>query len=1185
MSQKAAAVVKSPELASPGESRRVAQRPAAAPILQHGIGNRALSQVLGSGTIQAKLAVGAEDDALEREADRVAEGVDRKPPTDISRAPTSVVQRQAAPPPTEEHEPLFAVRSDPEAPVTVQKKSAGGMQATGGRTQALLTSLPSGGVPLGETLRSDMEQQIGADFSAVRIHVDATSSRMNRDLNAHAFTHGSDIYFGQGKFDAASSHGRRLLAHELTHVVQQGGSRRHELIQRDSPAAGQTKDPAVAKYTYHVLVPASAQSIEEVERFFERFVFGREINAPWDILIPGTTIGDIRGKVIYFTVPKILVDSDVKPDKDAQEKAKKEYGKLPGKNKAEIDAEVDKRYRAASGDKPGTKLKEKDKGDKKAWGNKLDEVLKEKQTLKELPPEIKDLLGPEATYKPEDYEHLLKIVEKLKTLSKEDLAAFKLLSIRASTDLDKFEKAVDMFIARKEELKKALEAELQKKQAPAKDDKAQDKEPSLDDVFNDKLKDVDAASLGKLSDSEKYDLARKKTSELTAAQLKYMKDHPGETLKDFAKSATLVNTPDTFKGIGKDLQEAASGDANGWARFAAGTGAGAKLSGWLLAVAGVLFVASWLTGVGELATIAAAAGYLLAGTLVLSGAESELRIKAASQATTPEEFDRNIKLAAEARTTLILGVALVVIALLLHFTAKALFPDTVKKISTSLKNFREKIRLRGSVDSLKPAITTEMGTLKGELTKSVAAAKQKAVAAGEALEKLSTEEFVDKLESGDSGGYLDSSKAAPGDKVNFRELLKTPEGRAAIEDYKAKLVDALKTEVPAEIDRLGQEYGSKIDDFLKEVDAAKNHDDLSAAADKVEGALTDEHLKKFLEGEQAKVTQQKLEQAEGRAKADLDAAKAKADADAKAKADADAKAGAGDPTAKADADAKAEAAKKAAAPPVNDAYSQFSAKNKISDATTARMRDARVAISRVEELIKSGEAAESAAELAIHEADLAKALEAAKLAKGNKALQLARWATEAGIVERVQRLLAYAARSLYGNLRVLPKLIEIIAKGSRNHIQAMDDALERMGKGHLVDIEAEADVVDRTTRQAIQHKKISQGTDPETLKDNLRSALKQLSGKGAPEEKPQPGYKRVADLRITKPENPQFNADGPALEKYLKERKALSDKVGTDPDADPNAGLEGLSSDLVVRITNAKGTFIFTGPDFDLVTK
>jgi len=67
-----------------------------------------------------------------------------------------------------------------------------------------------------------MGQQFGADFSGVRIHADEAAAGMNSELGAKAFTHGKDIYFNQGQFDTGSPEGKKLLAHELTHTVQQG---------------------------------------------------------------------------------------------------------------------------------------------------------------------------------------------------------------------------------------------------------------------------------------------------------------------------------------------------------------------------------------------------------------------------------------------------------------------------------------------------------------------------------------------------------------------------------------------------------------------------------------------------------------------------------------------------------------------------------------------------------------------------------------------------------------------------------------------------------------------------------------------------------------------------------------------------------------------------------------------------
>jgi len=71
--------------------------------------------------------------------------------------------------------------------------------------------------------RTRMETAFGADFSGVRIHTDARSDGLNRSLSARAFTTGHDVFFRQGEYSPGTSSGRELLAHELTHVVQQTG--------------------------------------------------------------------------------------------------------------------------------------------------------------------------------------------------------------------------------------------------------------------------------------------------------------------------------------------------------------------------------------------------------------------------------------------------------------------------------------------------------------------------------------------------------------------------------------------------------------------------------------------------------------------------------------------------------------------------------------------------------------------------------------------------------------------------------------------------------------------------------------------------------------------------------------------------------------------------------------------------
>lgn len=84
-----------------------------------------------------------------------------------------------------------------------------------------IRSAQGGGRALDDATRVDMESHLGVDLSAVRVHDDANADALNRSVQAEAFTTGTDVFFKSGAFSPGSSDGRRLLAHELTHVVQQ----------------------------------------------------------------------------------------------------------------------------------------------------------------------------------------------------------------------------------------------------------------------------------------------------------------------------------------------------------------------------------------------------------------------------------------------------------------------------------------------------------------------------------------------------------------------------------------------------------------------------------------------------------------------------------------------------------------------------------------------------------------------------------------------------------------------------------------------------------------------------------------------------------------------------------------------------------------------------------------------------
>lgn len=212
--------------------------------------------------VQPKLTVGAPDDAFEKEADQVADEVVANtarqhaaapptPPTDsdgaagnsdagstnqdsggdnpdsgagdgsnggsgdgadsgegIGNNPSALIQRKCADCEDKEAPKVQAKAYAPEGKADFEDK---------------LSANKGSGQPLGDAARSEMESGFeGADFGKVRVHTDGDAVKMNNRLQAKAFTHGSDIYFGQGQYDPGSTEGKRLLAHELTHTIQQG---------------------------------------------------------------------------------------------------------------------------------------------------------------------------------------------------------------------------------------------------------------------------------------------------------------------------------------------------------------------------------------------------------------------------------------------------------------------------------------------------------------------------------------------------------------------------------------------------------------------------------------------------------------------------------------------------------------------------------------------------------------------------------------------------------------------------------------------------------------------------------------------------------------------------------------------------------------------------------------------------
>jgi hypothetical protein len=233
-----------------------AQRTPALLALQQTHGNRYVQRVVAG--IQAKLKVGQPGDVYEQEADRVADAVMRMPDPRVQRQVepeeekeetlqskplanqiTSFVhvQRQEEPEEEEEEEmlqakplaeeitPLVLRQVEPEeGEEELQaraKATSGHLSEVTPNFESNILSLRGGGQPLPKSERAYFEPRFGQDFSQVRVHTDTRAAESARAVNARAFTVGQDVVFGSGHYASGTSEGQRLMAHELTHVVQQ----------------------------------------------------------------------------------------------------------------------------------------------------------------------------------------------------------------------------------------------------------------------------------------------------------------------------------------------------------------------------------------------------------------------------------------------------------------------------------------------------------------------------------------------------------------------------------------------------------------------------------------------------------------------------------------------------------------------------------------------------------------------------------------------------------------------------------------------------------------------------------------------------------------------------------------------------------------------------------------------------
>ena len=196
--------------------------------------------------IQTKLTVNPPDDKYEQEADHMADQVVQR----ISSSRNGSVQRQAV---EEEEEPVQTKaiqrqeeeeemqmkplqrqeEGEEELQTKPQRKGSYAVPTVNAGIESQINTAKGTGRPLPENIRGSMENSFGKDFSGVRVHSGSQADTLSQSLQAKAFTTGQDIFFKGSEYNPESSEGQRLIAHELTHVVQQSGGASAKPIQRD----------------------------------------------------------------------------------------------------------------------------------------------------------------------------------------------------------------------------------------------------------------------------------------------------------------------------------------------------------------------------------------------------------------------------------------------------------------------------------------------------------------------------------------------------------------------------------------------------------------------------------------------------------------------------------------------------------------------------------------------------------------------------------------------------------------------------------------------------------------------------------------------------------------------------------------------------------------------------------------
>jgi len=346
MGEKAKVTAKKPEMKkskTPQARKGDFNSPISSPIdhilfLQRTIGNQAVQRLFKSGVIQANLKIGQPGDIYEQEADRVADAVMRMQEPRLQRQEEEEEKEEEeliqTKPMSEQITPLVQRQveeeeEEEEEEETIQaKETPGHVTGVTPEIESRITAIKGGGHPLPKSVRTFFEPQFGQNFSHVRIHTNPEVAETAMALNAQAFTIGQDVMFGAGQYAPETTAGKRILAHELTHVVQQNGNKvqgkftivnaedKHE---QDETQAHVYRQMEKKQETLHVKAEAAGVQRKEKE---EKTLRGKTIvlkNIPWEPnygLFENRVIIELQKSkyglmIIYWMYPALMGESNL----------------------------------------------------------------------------------------------------------------------------------------------------------------------------------------------------------------------------------------------------------------------------------------------------------------------------------------------------------------------------------------------------------------------------------------------------------------------------------------------------------------------------------------------------------------------------------------------------------------------------------------------------------------------------------------------------------------------------------------------------------------------------------------------------------------------------------------------------------------------------------------------------------